>query len=445
MSNFAVALRWNREHLSRQALLETANRAVRITAGRYVKLDVLKVQAIPDEEGQYVQLVIQTDAAPSECEEMRRLLKETFERETEPATCLQKTLNAGQPDAPQSSANTPTRTASNAIEQVCAIGQKGTTLGTFFDFRNERPIVQFSPKGDTMLIAFRSSVDTFAACSGTPNGHLDLQNLFAGSVLGSSTPYAIFADVVGDATLLGVACDNTCTVIDPFKGLDQTSMKITAGALFGTGFSFHAGGVAQNRKGVLAGLHFKYIAFDMNKPDAAPEGIDGTFANVGVALSPQGEYFAAIPQQGDTVDIRLLDGGKKHRAVRHSGWFTRMMAHVNDVKFMPKTSDLLVAHRKASGSQHLSMWNAASGALMWTCTIGGEPTTAVRLAIADDGRLILSSEGKLVRVRDASTGNAVGAIDAPEGGCVALVWAPHSSVFATVGKKGRGALYRVRD
>jgi hypothetical protein len=335
--------------------------------------------------------------------------------------------------------------AAVAVDRICTIGGAGTKLGSFFDLRNERALVQFSPDSASLLVAFRSSIAVFDARSGTQQVQGDLRTLFSGSEFGSSTPYAIFADIVAGTTLLGVAYDGHCVVLDPFKGADQEVLKLTAGSILGKGFVFETGGIARNGKGIIAGAHFRYIQFDLNKKDEEPKGINGPFAKKLVTVSPDGGCFAAVPQQGDTVDIQRLDDGQRIHRIKHSKWFARLEAGVSDIKFTPGTPCVLIAHRKGMMmEQHLSMWDIRSGALSWTCKAGGEPTTVVRLAVTPDGSMLLSAEGPLIRVRDTGTGNALAAIDAPEGGCVAIVWAPDCQTFATVGKNGGGAVFRLR-
>ena len=126
------------------------------------------------------------------------------------------------------------------VDRVCAIGVAGSKLGSFFDLRNEKALVQFSPDSASLLVAFRSSIAIFDARSGAQQVQGDLRTLFSGSEFGSSTPYAIFVDVVAGSTLLGVAYDGNCVVLDPFKGLDQEVLKLTAGSILGKGFVFHA-------------------------------------------------------------------------------------------------------------------------------------------------------------------------------------------------------------
>ena len=83
MTKLLVALRWNGARQTRQQLLDRANRACASVAQAFPHLDHLDhldVQAVPDEDGQYVQLIVQTSGTEAEGEQMRAMFKAGFEK-----------------------------------------------------------------------------------------------------------------------------------------------------------------------------------------------------------------------------------------------------------------------------------------------------------------------------------------------------------------------------
>lgn len=87
MTKLLVALRWNGARQTRPQLVERANRACASVARAFPQLDRLDVQAVPDEGGQFVQLMVQTSGTEADGEKMRALFKAEFEQESlQPAT-----------------------------------------------------------------------------------------------------------------------------------------------------------------------------------------------------------------------------------------------------------------------------------------------------------------------------------------------------------------------
>lgn len=80
MTKLLVALRSNGARQTRQQLLDRANRACASVAQAFTQLDHLDVQAVPDEDGQYVQLIVQTSGTEAEGERMRAMFKAEFEK-----------------------------------------------------------------------------------------------------------------------------------------------------------------------------------------------------------------------------------------------------------------------------------------------------------------------------------------------------------------------------
>ena len=63
MGALMVALRWDGGRLSRGQLLGRAQAAVATVQARFNHLSQLNIQAIPDEDGQFVQLLINSDCS----------------------------------------------------------------------------------------------------------------------------------------------------------------------------------------------------------------------------------------------------------------------------------------------------------------------------------------------------------------------------------------------
>ena len=78
MATIMVALRWDGQRISRQELTNKAGKADNVVASAYDHIDKLDIKAIPDEQGQYVQLIVQTDASSQDCEGMQKMLKAEF-------------------------------------------------------------------------------------------------------------------------------------------------------------------------------------------------------------------------------------------------------------------------------------------------------------------------------------------------------------------------------
>lgn len=78
MPGMMVALRWDGTHLSRQQLVDRANAAVKSVGNAFDHVDHLDIKAIPVEEQQYVQLIVNTDAGQQDCERMSKMLKDEF-------------------------------------------------------------------------------------------------------------------------------------------------------------------------------------------------------------------------------------------------------------------------------------------------------------------------------------------------------------------------------
>ena len=81
MAGMMVALRWDGHRLSRQELLDRANAAVNKVGAAYDHVDHLAIQAMPVEEQQYVQLVVNTNASQEDCQRMSKMLKDEFTQE----------------------------------------------------------------------------------------------------------------------------------------------------------------------------------------------------------------------------------------------------------------------------------------------------------------------------------------------------------------------------
>ena len=78
MGALMVALRWDGGRLSRDQLLGRAQAAVATVQARFNHLSQLNIQAIPDEDGQFVQLLINSDCSATDGESMRAMLKDEF-------------------------------------------------------------------------------------------------------------------------------------------------------------------------------------------------------------------------------------------------------------------------------------------------------------------------------------------------------------------------------
>lgn len=80
MGTLMVALRWDGHRISRQELMSKASKAVNAVGDAFNHIDKLDIKAVPDEDGQYVQLIIQTDANASDSDAMQQMLKNEFSR-----------------------------------------------------------------------------------------------------------------------------------------------------------------------------------------------------------------------------------------------------------------------------------------------------------------------------------------------------------------------------
>jgi len=78
MAGMMAALRWDGPRLSRQQLVDKASAAVQKVAAAFEHVDQLDIQALPDEAGQYVQLIVNTSANEAERQRMMRMLKKEF-------------------------------------------------------------------------------------------------------------------------------------------------------------------------------------------------------------------------------------------------------------------------------------------------------------------------------------------------------------------------------
>ena len=102
MTKLLVALRWNGGRQTRQQLLDRANRACASVAQAFTQLDHLDVQAVPDEGGQYVQLIVQTSGTEAEGERMRAMFKAEFEQENSQPDAAAPAATTHNPETGQS-------------------------------------------------------------------------------------------------------------------------------------------------------------------------------------------------------------------------------------------------------------------------------------------------------------------------------------------------------
>ena len=84
MPGMMVALRWDGTRLSMKQLVEQAERASNRVDREFGHLSKLDIQALANEPGQFVQLVINTNASDSECKRIASLLKQEFSRVPSP-------------------------------------------------------------------------------------------------------------------------------------------------------------------------------------------------------------------------------------------------------------------------------------------------------------------------------------------------------------------------
>ena len=82
MPGLMVSLRWDGSRLSSKQLVERASRATKCVDREFPHLGQLEIQALVNESGQFVQLVINTDASDSECQRIASVLKQEFARDT---------------------------------------------------------------------------------------------------------------------------------------------------------------------------------------------------------------------------------------------------------------------------------------------------------------------------------------------------------------------------
>lgn len=85
MPGMMVSLRWDGTRLSTRQLAERATRAANRVDREFTHLNQLDIQALANEPGQFVQLVINTDATDSECHKIAAVLKQEFARTTNPS------------------------------------------------------------------------------------------------------------------------------------------------------------------------------------------------------------------------------------------------------------------------------------------------------------------------------------------------------------------------
>jgi len=58
--------------------MDRAGKAANKVGNAFEHVDKLDIQAIPDENGQYVQLIVQTVASQADSEAMQKMLKDEF-------------------------------------------------------------------------------------------------------------------------------------------------------------------------------------------------------------------------------------------------------------------------------------------------------------------------------------------------------------------------------
>jgi len=79
MAGMMVSLRWDGAPLSAAELAAKAQAAVSKVGAAFEHVDQLDIKAVPVEDGQYVQLAIDTSATEEDCQRMTKMLKEEFE------------------------------------------------------------------------------------------------------------------------------------------------------------------------------------------------------------------------------------------------------------------------------------------------------------------------------------------------------------------------------
>lgn len=78
MSKMMVALRWDGPRRTKQQLIERASKAVNQVGDAFSHVDQLDIQALADEAGQFVQLIVTTSAGQADCQLIAQMLKDAF-------------------------------------------------------------------------------------------------------------------------------------------------------------------------------------------------------------------------------------------------------------------------------------------------------------------------------------------------------------------------------
>lgn len=151
-------------------------------------------------------------------------------------------------------------------------------------------------------------------------------------------------------------------------------------------------------------------------------------AIIGVAVSANGEYWAASSRQGE---IRIwIEGGQ----TLQSAW----QAHAERVWSLAFSPD---GHTLVSGGWDglVKLWSAGSGTLLWSGTHTGNVNS---VAFAPDGTRIASVGGCQIIIWDVESGKPVQIVTQPSL-VTTVAWSPVGNLIATGDVEGHIGLWRL--
>ncbi|EWM18458.1 LigA protein [Kutzneria sp. 744] len=121
-----------------------------------------------------------------------------------------------------------------------------------------------------------------------------------------------------------------------------------------------------------------------------------------VALSPAGQYAAALGPVGDEHEIHVYGNSNTPK------WTLKNRSAHEELRFSPDGELLFVSYALSTG-----VWVTATGQFRYSVPCEGTMTGRRRLALSGDGQLAVTPDGKSLRVWRTDTGKLVRSLPAP--------------------------------